>query len=77
MGGGLFGPDPENKVDLKFGTNNGTNDTSKHAKFYVLGFSTFRDMTSQNFPFQNGRVIVIRYLPPAIEQHSRKIIFYA
>ena len=36
--GGLFGPDPENKVSvngliLKFGTNNGTDDTSKHAKF--------------------------------------------
>ena len=29
-------------------------DTGKHAKFYVIGFSTFRDMTSQIFPFQNG-----------------------
>ena len=30
------------------------NDTSKHAKFYVDGFSTFGDMTSQKFPFHNG-----------------------
>ena len=29
-------------------------DTSKHAKFQVDGFSTFGDMTSQKFPFQNG-----------------------
>ena len=36
--GGLFGPDPENKVtvnsDLKFGTNNGMDDTSKLAKLF-------------------------------------------
>ena len=29
-------------------------DTSKHAKFQVDGFSTFGDMTSQKFPFHNG-----------------------
>ena len=33
--GGLFDPDPENKVTVngKFGTSNGTDDTSKRAKF--------------------------------------------
>ena len=29
-------------------------DTSKHAKFKVIGCSTFRDMTPQLFPFQKG-----------------------
>ena len=29
-------------------------DTSKHAKFQVDGFSTFGDMTSEKFNFQNG-----------------------
>ena len=29
-------------------------DTSKHAKFSVDVFSTFGDMTSHKFPFQNG-----------------------
>ena len=29
-------------------------DTGKHAKFKVIGCSTFRDMTSQKFPFQKG-----------------------
>ena len=42
------------QIDLKFATSNGTNDTSKHAKFAVIGCSTFRDMTSQKFPFQKG-----------------------
>ena len=32
--------------------NNGTDDTSKHAK--VIDFSTFGDMTSTKFLFQNG-----------------------
>ena len=41
--------------DLKFGTNNGTDDTCKHARFTVIiGFHTFSDMTSQKFPFHNG-----------------------
>ena len=42
------------RIDSKFATNNGTDDTSKHAKFEVIGCSTFRDMTSQKFPFQKG-----------------------
>ena len=29
-------------------------------------------MTSQIFPFQNEQVITIRYLPPGIEQNSKK-----
>ena len=44
--------------------------------FKVIGFSTFRDMTSQKFSFQKG-VISILYLSPGIEQNSRKITFYA
>ena len=40
------------RIDLKFATNNGTNHRSKHAKF--IGYSTFRGMTSQKFPFQKG-----------------------
>ena len=27
------------RIDLKFATNNGKNDTSKHAKFNVIGYS--------------------------------------
>ena len=42
------------QIDLKFATNNGTNDTSKPAKFKVIDCSTFRDMTSQIFPFKKG-----------------------
>ena len=42
------------QIDLKFGTKNGTDDTGKHAKCKVIGCSTFRDMTSQKFPFQKG-----------------------
>ena len=34
--------------------NNGTDDTSKHAKFKINAFSTFRDMMSQKIPFQKG-----------------------
>ena len=48
-GGRLFGPTPRKqgygyRIDLKFATNNSTDDTSKHAKFKVIGCSTFRDM---------------------------------
>ena len=42
------------RIDLKFATNNGTDDTSKRAKFNVIGCSTFRDMRSEKFPFQKG-----------------------
>ena len=41
------------RIDLKFATNNSTDDTSKHAKFKVIGSSTV-DMTSQKFPFRKG-----------------------
>ena len=58
-GGGGVWPGPRkqshgNQINLKFAANNGTDDTSKHAKFKVIGCSTFRDMTSQKFPFQKG-----------------------
>ena len=50
-GGGAFWPVPRKqgysyRIDLKFATNNGTDDTSKHAKFKVIGCSTFRATTS-------------------------------
>ena len=39
------------RIDLKFATNNDTDDTSKHAKFKVIGCSTFKDMNSTiSFP---------------------------
>ena len=58
-GGGAFWPGPRKqgygyRIDLKFATNNGNDDTNKHTKFKVIGCSTFRDMTSQIFPFQKG-----------------------
>ena len=34
-------------TDLKFGTNNGIDNTNNFAKFELIDFSTFRDMTSQ------------------------------
>ena len=59
-GGGAFWPGPRKqgygyRIDLKFGTNNGTDNTSKHAKFEVIGFSTFRDLMSQNSPLPKGK----------------------
>ena len=64
MGGGggrrgLFWPGSRERgygwrIELKFGTNNGSDHISKHGKFYAIDFSTFRDMTSQKCPFQNG-----------------------
>ena len=58
-GGGAFWPGPRKqgygyRTNLKFATKNGTDDTSKHAKFKVISCSTFRDMMSQKFPFQKG-----------------------
>ena len=59
-GGGAFWAEPRKQgygyhINLIFDINNGKDDTSKHAKFKVIGYSTFRDMTSQRFPFKlNG-----------------------
>ena len=56
-GGGWPGPRKQGygyRIDVKFPTNNGTDDTSKHEKFKVIGCSTFIDMTSQKFPFEKG-----------------------
>ena len=52
----IFTPWNRAKLENKslFYANNGTNDTSKHAKFKVDGWFTFRDMTSQNVSFQKG-----------------------
>ena len=41
-------------------------------KFSVIGFSTFRHLTSLNFLSRRERVIAMRYLPPGIEQNSKK-----
>ena len=60
---------------MQFDTNNGTDDTSRYSKFEVIGFSTFRDMTSQKFPLQNGISYRNSILPHGMEQNSRKIIF--
>ena len=58
------------RIDLKFATNNGTDDTSKHAKFKVIGCSTFRDTTSQKVPFQKGmRVIVTPWNRAKLEKN--------
>ena len=67
-GGGAFWPGPRKqgygyRIDLKFATNNGTDYTSKRTKFKVIGCSTFRDMTLQNFLSRREQVIAIRYLP--------------
>ena len=58
-GGGAFRPGPRKqgygyRIDLKFGTNNGTDNTSKLTKFKGISCCTFRDITSQKFPFQKG-----------------------
>ena len=37
-------------IDLKFSASNGIHNTSKHGEFSVIGFSTFRNMTSQIYP---------------------------
>ena len=42
-----------------------------------FGFSTFKDMTSQKFPFQNRTSHCDSIFTPGIEQTSRKITFYA
>ena len=56
---GAFWPGPRKQgygylIDMKFGTNNGINNTSKYAKFEIIYFSTFRNMTSQSFLLQKG-----------------------
>ena len=59
-GRGAFWPGPRKqgygryRIDLKFGTNNSMDNTSKLTKFKGIGCSTFRDITSQKFPFQKG-----------------------
>ena len=65
------------RIDLKSTTNNVTDDTSKHTKFKVICYSTFRDMTSQKFPFQNGTSHCDSIFTPGIEQNSNKITFHA
>ena len=59
MGRGAFWPGLRKqgygyRINLKFATNSGMNDTSTHAKFEVIGCPTFKDMTSQKFPLLKG-----------------------
>ena len=82
VGRGPFGPGTENKVavmmiDLKFATNNGTDGTSKYAKFQVIGCSTFRGMTSQIFSFQTGKSHYDSIFTPWNRAKLEKITFYA
>ena len=60
-----------------FGTNNDTDETSKYAKFEVIGFSASRDMTSQKFPFQNGTSHHDMIFTPWNRAKLEKITFYA
>ena len=75
-----FGPGPRrqgygHRIDLKFTTNNGTDHTSEHAKFEVIGYSTFRDMTSQKFPFQKGTSHCDSIFTPCNRAKLNKSIF--
>ena len=80
-GGGTFWPEPSKqgysyRINFKFATNNGMDNTSKRAKFKVIGCSTFRDMTSQKFSFRKGTSHNDSiFLPPGIEQNSKKSLF--
>ena len=57
------------RIHLEISTNNGMDDTSKHAKFKVIGCSTFRDMMSQKFPFQKETSHCDSIFTPGIEQN--------
>ena len=52
-------------------------DTSKHTKFEVIGFSTFRNMKSQEFPFQNGMSHRDSIFTPWNQTKLEKNHFYA
>ena len=81
-GGGLFGPDPENKVMV-----NGLiwNLVPVMVRVILVNLQNFRVLVillleiwrHKNFLSGRKRVIAIRYLPPGIEQNSKKITFYA
>ena len=81
-GGGLFGPDPENKVTV-----NGLIWNLAQImvwmilvnmqNFKVMAFLLLEIWRHKNFLSKMERVIVIRYLPPGFKQNSTKITFYA
>ena len=81
-GGGLFGPDPENKVTV-----NGLSWNlvlimvwmilvNMH-NFKLMAFPLLEIWCHKNFLSKMEQVIVIRYLPPGFKQNSTKITFYA
>ena len=80
--GGLFGPDPENKVTV-----NGLIWNLAQImvwmilvnmqNFKLMAFLLLEIWRHKNFLSKMERVIVIRYLPPGFKQNSRKITFYA
>ena len=77
---GAFWPGPRKQgygyqIDLKFATKNCTDDSSKHAKFKVIGCSTFRDMTSQKFPFHLGNELSQFDIYPRESSETRKNLF--
>ena len=81
-GGGLFGPDPENKVTV-----NGLIWNLAQImvwmilvnmqNFKLMAFLLLEIWRHKNFLSKMERVIVIRYLPPGFKQNSTKITFYA
>ena len=70
-GEGLRGPDAKNQVQHKM-IENGMKLCTSHyarkiildAKFEADSYSSFGDMTSQNFPQKNGRSLRIRLFTP-------------
>ena len=73
-GGGGFLPGPRKqgysyRIELKFATNNGADDTSKNAKFKVIGSSTFREIRRH----KNESSI----FTPWKRTKTQKITFYA
>ena len=77
-GGKAFWPGPIKHgygwgIDLKFGTNNGMDNTSKHNwLFYFQRYNITKLLLSRR-----EEVIVIRYLSPGIDKNSkRKHFFY-
>ena len=80
--GGLFGPDPENKVTV-----NGLIWNLAQImvwmilvtmqNFKLMAFLLLEIWRHKNFLSKMERVIVIRYLPPGFKQNSTKITFYA
>ena len=69
LGGGLRGPDAKNRsehqpIKMKFGMSHYGHKSIPDAKFESDSFSSFGDMTSQNFPQKKGTSHEIRLFTP-------------